>query len=721
MSISFIQEIASVFADVQTELVCFAIAIATHFLFFHKLRPSTPSRKDRTKKQQINQEGSGILPLKAALRAGDLKTAMSQFEELQGLWQKQESPSSAPRMLMEQIIKLAVEKGALADFLRLLAKMKLLSDTLDIVLAYCAEQGDSANLKAVEQFGVLHGVKMSSSAYQALIRAASSCGTQEDAQRLISQARAAGVADGATYNAYMTALLKWGSTQEVCKVMDNMRSDGVQPNHVAFNKLLGAAVSSDVASMWSIIDMMNDFNVKPDSVTCAILLKSRFVNSKGANIEKVLAVINNLDGEMDEVLSNSVVDACVRVGRPDLLMPFLKHRSSKRLIVKGAHTYGSIIRAYGSNNDIRGAWNTWEEMKKQHVAPISVTVGAMVEALATNGDIEGGYELIQEIQQDEKTASLVNAVMYGSIVKGFSHKKCFTRMWEVYDEMVARKLQFSMVTFNTLIDACARSGELNRVPPLLNDIEAQGLKMGIQTYGAILKGYCQKNMLDEATELFDSMSRDAGLVPDEIMFNTLLDGCARQGLYERGMKLLGKMEASGVRPTNFTLSVLVKMANRGRKVNKAFELCEELSAKYSFRLNVHVFSNLVHACVQHNDLPRGIAVLERMLQERVRPDMRTYSLLLKACIETRKGKDADGILRAAMGLSDPHLQLANFSKAAMQPLGGLPADLISEVLQGLLDVCREESLCAALFLQLSRVSGLKLDPKLRLRLAARMA
>ena len=52
--------------------------------------------------------------------------------------------------------------------------------------------------------------------------------------------------------------------------------------------------------------------------------------------------------------------------------------------------------------------------------------------------------------------------------------------------------------------------------------------MGIQTYGAILKGYCQKNMLDEATELYDSISRDAGLVPDEIMFNTLLDGCARQ-------------------------------------------------------------------------------------------------------------------------------------------------------------------------------------------------
>merc|ERR1719197_2119060 len=112
------------------------------------------------------------------------------------------------------------------------------------------------------------------------------------------------------------------------------------------------------------------------------------------------------------------------------------------------------------------------------------------------------------------------------------------------------------------------------------------------------------------------------------------------------MKLFQKMKASGVKPSNYTLSVLVKLANRGKKLDKAFELCDELSSKYSFRLNVHVFANLVQACIQHHDLQRAIGVLERMLQERVRPDVRTYSMLLRACIEAREAKEADGILRA---------------------------------------------------------------------------
>jgi pentatricopeptide repeat protein len=350
-----------------------------------------------------------------------------------------------------------------------------------------------------------------------------------------------------------------------------------------------------------------------------------------------------------------------------------------------------------------------------------VTLGCMVEALVTNGDIEGGYELIQEMLGDEKTAPLVNAVIYGSIIKGFSYKRCFNRVWEVYEEMLQHKLQFSMVTFNTLIDACARSGELGRIPSLLKDIDVQGLKMGIVTYSAILKGYCQTNRLDEAFELLDDMTRTTDLEPDEIMYNTLLDGCARQGLYDRGMALLERMKKSGMRPSNYTLSVLVKLANRGKKLDKAFELCDELSSKYSFRLNVHVFANLVQACIQHHDLPRAIGVLERMLQERVRPDVRTYSLILRACIEAREGSEAAGILRAAMGVRGAHPRFAKFAAGAVEPQGGLPSELVSEILLSLLDTCREERLAAALLADLSRLPKLRLDSKLRLRLAARMA
>merc|ERR1719199_1829707 len=207
------------------------------------------------------------------------------------------------------------------------------------------------------------------------------------------------------------------------------------------------------------------------------------------------------------------------------------------------------------------------------MAPNAVALGCMTEALSSNGEVEAAYELINEMHRDEQWGPLVNAVIYCSVLKGFSHQKRFDRLWAVYEEMLGHKLQFSIVTFNTLVDACSRNGEMSRIPALLKDMVVQGIPPNIITYSAIVKGYCQENRIEEAFSVVEGMTQTTDFRPDEIMFNTLLDGCARQGLYERGISVLEDMMRSNVVPTNFTLSVLVKLASRSRKLDRAFDLC----------------------------------------------------------------------------------------------------------------------------------------------------
>merc|ERR1719197_2289802 len=115
---------------------------------------------------------------------------------------------------------------------------------------------------------------------------------------------------------------------------------------------------------------------------------------------------------------------------------------------------------------------------------------------------------------------------------------------------------------------------MKRIPELLRNMTAQGIEPNLITYSAILKGYCQENRLDEAFELMQGMVQTTKFKPDEVMYNTLLDGCARQGLYDRGMSVLGNMQAAGVNPSNFTLSVLVKLCSRSKRLLRGFELVQ---------------------------------------------------------------------------------------------------------------------------------------------------
>lgn len=554
--------------------------------------------------------------------------------------------------------------------------------------------------------------------YNATIDACIDCRSIEDAQQVMAEAVKSGVADTISYNTIIKAYLQAKRPREARQAVEDMKSVGLKPNCVTFNELLDGVVKANVEEAWPVLAEMRASGTRPNRITCAILLKAVQARTKAADVERVIAVLDELDEDLDEVLLCSVVDACIRAGRADLLMPQLsRQRSPGKTAVKGPHTYGSIIRAYGFVHDVDGAWETWREMRTRHVAANAVTLGCMVEALVTNRETEAGYELINEMLKDSQWAPLVNAVIYCSVLKGFSHQKRFDRMWAVYQEMLGHKLQFSIVTFNTLVDACSRNNEMFRIPALLQDMVSQGIPPNIITYSAILKGYCQENRIEEAFSVVEGMMQTTNLRPDEIMYNTLLDGCARQGLYERGMGVFQGMMRSDITPTNFTLSVLVKLASRSKKLDKAFELCQEISSKYRFRLNVHVYDNLMNACITNKDVNRALGVLETMLSERVRPDTRGYTLMLRAFIGVGQADDVSGLLRAAIGLKNPHPRLAKFDSRAMQAQGGLPNAFITEVLEGIAGVCRDEGAAVALLKELRGVPHVKLDPKLQLRLA----
>merc|ERR1719174_973161 len=141
-----------------------------------------------------------------------------------------------------------------------------------------------------------------------------------------------------------------------------------------------------------------------------------------------------------------------------------------------------------------------------------------------------------------------------------------------------------------MIDACARVGRMESVSDLLEDMKKHGARPNLITFSTMIKGHCQSGDIQTAFSLLEQMKRETSLKPDEIMYNSLLDGCAQNSLIDEGLRLLAEMQAEGVQPSNFTLSVLVKLMNRARKLDQAFSLVRELSQKYNFKPNVHVYT-----------------------------------------------------------------------------------------------------------------------------------
>jgi pentatricopeptide repeat protein len=583
-----------------------------------------------------------------------------------------------------------------------LAKNLLDSSPSDVakhitMIRNCAAENNLQGAIAVFDSLESSGVDLNSVIYNTVLDACVECHDIEAAEAWMEQTKKAGMADVVSFNTLIKAHLQSSKFDRARSMMEEMKQEGLQPNRVTFNELINALVNKGGearrAETWDAVSEMMATGVKPNQVTCSILLKSMNKSSNETDIFKTMDLITTMEEPMDEVLLSSVVEACVRIGKPDLLSTKLKQlQGNPAIAINGSHTFGSLIKAYGHAKDVDGIWRCWKEMRSRHIKPTSITLGCMVEAVVSNGDTEGAYELLHQMQDDDQCRGSLNSVIYCSVLKGFTREKKIDRVWSVYSEMSKRNVELSIVTYNTLIDACARCTRMEMIPDILADMQKHRIKPNVITYSTMLKGHCQNGDIQTGFLILEEMKKDARLKPDEIMYNSLLDGCAQNNLVDEGLRLVQEMQTQGVQPSNFTLSILVKLMNRARKLDQAFTLVEQITKKYNFRANVHVYTNLVQACISNQQLSRGMSVLDEMVKERIVPDTRTYAILVRGSISKNLLDQAVGLLRGALGLPNalPSLQ----SSTASCP--NLDYALVNEALVGLVDRGRAQDLATSL-------------------------
>jgi len=456
-------------------------------------------------------------------------------------------------------------------------------------------------------------------------------------------------ADVASFNIMLRSYLKAGERDQANALLTDMSERGLTANKVTFNELLLDAVAADdLEKVWCIVDQIKAAGLGISKVTCSILLKSLTGSSPPGQAEKVVALLEELIDPVDEVLYTAAIEACIRVNEPrkalDILQALKKSEggSGGSRSVASVATYGTMIRAHGQAHDLTQVWATWNEMLDSGVIPSAVALGCMVEALVVNAAVDDAWRLVHDILADQKQSMCVNTVIYSTVMKGFSHARQPERCFAVLEEMRIRGVKANAITYNTLLDACAKQGAMSRVPKVFEYMRASNVEPDMITYSTLIKGYCTAGDLDCAFALLAEMKQDGKLCLDEIVFNSLLDGCGRQQKVRKAMEVLSEMREAGVTPSNYTLSIMVKVLGRASRLNEAFALIEEFRAEYGLRANVQVYTCLLQACFKNKQVKRALKVHDTMVRELQRsPDAKAYNTLLDGC--TRAGALKEGV------------------------------------------------------------------------------
>jgi len=522
------------------------------------------------------------------------------------------------------------------------------------------------------------GASLNSMAYNSLLDACIQCDDTVLAGKHFEQMKADGFIDTVSFNIMLKMYLRQNKHDDAQMLLKEMRERGLQPNKITYNELINSKVEAgDRNGVWDVVAQMKNQGEPPNSVTCSILLKALTERASKQDVKRTMDLIEYMEDPMDEVLFSSIIEACLRVGQLDLLSRQMqKYARQGGLIALTAPTYGSMIKAYGQARDIERMWELWHEMGKRQVKPTAITIGCMIDALVKNHCVEDAWNLVHELMSDPARKALVNNVIYSTVLKGFAMTKQTERLFAVYAEIRDQGVQANTITYNTMIDACARCGAMDRVPQLLADMKSANISPDQITYGTLVKGHCLSGSVNHAFEILAEMRAEGKHKPDEILFNSLLDGCAKEHRLEDAMALYEEMKQANVSPSNFTLCTLVKLLGRSRRLEQAFEMVEELSAKNGLKPNIQVFTCLIQACIHNRQLQRALELHDDVIKANCEPDQKTYNVLVRGCMWGGNLKKAVEMVRCAYLL--PGHQFLAPSKAH-----GVEAKVLEELVMNL--------------------------------------
>lgn len=530
----------------------------------------------------------------------------------------------------------------------------------------CGRNGDlKGALEGVEE-AIAGGMQNSTEVQNALLYALVHCGEAAgtSATDLFEKMKEGKQADVVSFNIMLRAHLDQGEHDKAKELLHDMAKHELSPNKVTLNELLGDRVKAgDRVGMWRVIDEMRVSGLGVTNVACSLTLKALAEGTPIAEVKKTLALLEELVEPMDEALCSSAIEACLRVKELGMASDFMANlgtiKAKNKAIGLSPATYGSMIKAHGQARDLEQTWATWNAMFKNGTSPSAVTFGCMIEALVMNDTVDDAWKLIHQMLGDEDHADCVNTVIYSTVMKGFSHARRPEQCFAVLDEMRSRGVEANTITYNTLLDACAKCSAMARVPQVFEEMKTNRIEPDKITYSTLIKGYCMVGDLECAFSLFEEMKADGKVGLDEIVYNALIDGCGRQQKVQRALQVLADMKKAKISPSNYTLSILVKLLGRAHKLNEAIALVDDFRTNYRVRPNVQVYTCLMQACLLNKRVSQALQVYNKMVVElRSLPDQKAFSVLLNGCLTAGALKEAVQVTRAAYLLPVPELTRA---------------------------------------------------------------
>lgn len=387
-----------------------------------------------------------------------------------------------------------------------------------------------------------------------------------------------------------------------------------RPDTAAYNAALNACANlGDTKRFLRLFDEMSQFEAKPDVLTYNVMIK-----------------------------------LCARADRKDLLV-FVLERIIEKEIALCVTTLHSLVAAYVGFDDLETAEKMVQAMREQRRDLCQILRDCNPDYPNQNEREVFETLLPNSVKATDSEPPLLpkaytpDSRIYTTLMKGYMKAGRVTdtvRMLEAMRHQDDNASHPDHVTYTTVVSAFVKSGSMDRARQVLAEMTRISVPANRITYNILLKGYCQQLQIDKAKELLREMAEDAGIEPDVVSYNILIDGCILVDDSAGALAFFNEMRAKGIAPTKISYTTLMKafaFSGQPKLANKVFD---EMLNDSRVKVDLVAWNMLVEGYCRLGMVEEAKKIVLRMKENGFYPNVATYGSLANGIALARKPGEA---------------------------------------------------------------------------------
>ncbi|EAZ05871.1 hypothetical protein OsI_28108 [Oryza sativa Indica Group] len=220
----------------------------------------------------------------------------------------------------------------------------------------------------------------------------------------------------------------------------------------------------------------------------------------------------------------------------------------------------------------------------------------------------------------------------------------FSRAERVLKYMNKKGYKPSVISQTALMEAYGRAKQYRKAEAVFRRMQTSGPEPSAVTYQIILKSFVEGDKYKEAEAIFEDLLNEkrASFKPDQKMFHMMIYMYKKAGDYAQARKLFAQMSERGIPLSTVTFNSLMSFETDYKEVSNIYDQMQRTALKP----DVVSYSLLIKAYGKARREEEALAVFEEMLDAGVRPTRKSYNILIDAFAISGLVEEAHTVFKA---------------------------------------------------------------------------